>query len=918
MKKYLLLLSFLCFSYSLFAQKITGQIKAESGETLIGAVVTEKGTVNAVAADFDGKFSIDMKGNPPFILVVSYVGFKPLEIKITDPSKPVAAKLASSEVELKNVEITGSRISEKQKEAPLTIESMDRIAIKESAQNSFYEALGTMKGVDQTTASLGFTIINTRGFNSTSPVRSLQLIDGVDNQSPGLNFSLGNFLGAPELDVLKVDLVAGASSAYYGPNAFNGVISMTTRSPFVKPGLEVSAKFGERNLMETSVRWAQVIKNKAGADKFGYKLNLFFMKATDWEAGNADATPQSLDGKKNPGGYDAVNRYGDEYNTAMDLTGSVRLYPGVGRFYRTGYWEKDLVDYNSRNLKTGVSFHYKVTDSTELILASNFGTGTTVYQGDNRYSLKDVLFFQNRIEYRKPGKFFIRAYATNEDAGNSYDAYFTALLLQKSVKSDASWSNDYYRYYKLHYVSEINNFPGFPQQADYPQYEDYIAAINPFLLNNYYDSLVLFHNNSRQFADNIGYTNTNKAFLAPGTANFDTAFAGITSRKSYSEGGSRLYDKSALYHGQAEYTFTPGFATIITGGNARLYRPNSGGTIFSDTGSTKIKNYEYGFYVGIEKTVDQNLKLNLTGRLDKNQNFDYLFSPAISAVYTVRPNQIVRISFSSAIRNPTLADQYLFYNVGRAILLGNTKGYDSLVTIPSLLGYFIDGTNLSYFNVAPVRPEKVKTIEVGYRGTIAKNFFLDVVGYYSRYKDFIGYKIGADVSVIPGNTLLYINNIYRIAANAESTVSTYGFSGGLSYYYKKHLTFSGNYSYNKLEKKTEDPLIPAFNTPLNKFNLNVCGRDLDFKLFNLIRIKNYGFCVNYKWVQGFQYEGSPQFTGYVPHYAFLDAQISKKIAEIKSTLKIGASNLLDKKAFTVYGGPATGRLAYISILVELN
>src|SRR5439155_22659563 len=163
---------------------------------------------------------------------------------------------------LKGVEISGSRISEKQKEAPLTIESIDRIAIKECAQTSFYEALGTLKGVDLTSASLGFTIINTSGFNSTSPVRSLQTIDGVDNQAPGLNFSLGNFLGCSEVDVLKVDLIAGASSAFFGPNAFNGVISMSSRSPFIKPGLEVMAKTGERNLLETSVRYAFVLKNK--------------------------------------------------------------------------------------------------------------------------------------------------------------------------------------------------------------------------------------------------------------------------------------------------------------------------------------------------------------------------------------------------------------------------------------------------------------------------------------------------------------------------------------------------------------------------------------------------------------------------------------------------------------------------------
>lgn len=123
---------------------------------------------------------------------------------------------------------------------------MDLLAIKATPSDNFYDGLGSMKGVDLTAASLGFKIINMRGFNSTSPVRSLQIIDGVDNQAPGLNFSLGNFLGSSELDVNKVDLVVGASSAFYGPNAFNGVISMETKNPFFHKGLSASLKFREK------------------------------------------------------------------------------------------------------------------------------------------------------------------------------------------------------------------------------------------------------------------------------------------------------------------------------------------------------------------------------------------------------------------------------------------------------------------------------------------------------------------------------------------------------------------------------------------------------------------------------------------------------------------------------------------------
>lgn len=908
---------FILLTFRANAQSVSGTIRdGKTNEPVIGAIVQIKDGKGGAATDLDGRFEISPAPALPFTLLITYVGYENLETEVTSLDKPITLKLRAKEVELKGVEVTGSRISEKQKQAPLTVESMDIIAIKDCPQPSFYQALGTLKGVDMTTASLGFTVINTRGFNSTSPVRSLQLIDGVDNQSPGLNFSLGNFLGAPELDVLKVDLIAGASTAFYGPNAFNGVISITSRSPFIKPGLEVSVKAGERNLLEASVRWAQVFKNKEGKEKFGYKLNLFAMKANDWEAENADPTEQSRDGVTNPGGYDAVNRYGDEYNSAMDLTGAITLYPGGGRFYRSGYWERDLVDYNSRNLKTNVAFHYKIKDSVEVILASSFGTGTTVYQGDNRYSLKDILFFQNRIEIRKPDKYFLRLYATNEDAGKSYDAYFTALLLQRTAKSDPDWANDYYTKYRS-FRSRIITYPGYPQPSQYPRYEDYVAAINPFLLENYYDSLVTYHNISRAYADGVGSSNLNDPFLAPGTMAFDTAFAGITSRKSYSEGGSRFYDKSALYHAQGEYKFIPAFMDITLGGNFRLYRPSSDGTIFSDTAGRRITNQEFGVYTGFEKGFGEKLKLNLTARFDKNENFDALFSPALSAVYTMKPNQILRVSFSSAIRNPTLADQFLYYNVGRAVLLGNTKGYDSLVTVPSLLDYFINQTPLEYFNLDPVKPEKVRTVELGYRGTIGKNLFVDLVGYYSSYTDFIGYQVGADVTVIPSASLIYINNIYRIAANASESVSTYGTSIGLSYFLGKFLTINGNYSFNRLEKSSSDPLIPAYNTPENKYNIGISGRDIEAEVLGL-RLRNYGFSINYKWVEGFRFEGSPQFTGYVPQYDFVDAQISKRVPKIHATFKVGASNVLNQRRFTVYGGPETGRLAYASILVELQ
>src|SRR5690606_31919434 len=178
---------------------------------------------------------------------VNYIGYVLQECIVASPNEKLRFRLSTDDVVMQEVEIVGDRIDERQKQEALTVETMDVIAIKETPAANFYEGLGSLKGADLTSASLGFKIINTRGFNSTSPVRSLQLIDNVDNQAPCLNFSLGNFLGASELDVMKVDLIMGANSAYYGPGAFNGVIKMTTKDPFVFPGISASVKVGERS-----------------------------------------------------------------------------------------------------------------------------------------------------------------------------------------------------------------------------------------------------------------------------------------------------------------------------------------------------------------------------------------------------------------------------------------------------------------------------------------------------------------------------------------------------------------------------------------------------------------------------------------------------------------------------------------------
>lgn len=903
-------------------------VDATSGDELIGASVLAKGTTTGTVTDIDGSWELTVSGLPA-ILQFSYIGFASTEVEVTSLDQDLTIKLGDDAITTETVEVVGQRISDKQRQAALTVESMDAIAIQQTPAANFYDGLGSLKDVDLTSASLGFKIVNTRGFNSTNPVRSLQIIDGVDNQSPGLNFSLGNFLGASELDVNRVNLVVGASSAFFGPNAFNGVIDLRTKDPFLQQGLSAQVKVAERNLFEGGFRWAQAVKNKDGQPWMAYKLNLFGFRADDWEADNLDAVFDTDVPRGNFGGYDAVNIYGDEADSGTSFDSQLRFGQITGR--RQGYLEEDVVDYDSKNLKAGVAFHFrlnpeKTLESTELIVASNYSTGTTVFQGDNRFSLRGIQFFQHRLELRNRDNFFIRAYATHEDAGRSYDPFFTALRLLELHKDDSQWATDFRNaYFRLEgRLTEIEGYPdcrnpSIPVDMRCSRQElraqreaffqsDAVQSVLPELEGDIRD-IVQSEVTASGFAE---------PYFEPGTERFNQAFDSITNRL-LGQGGTRFFDRSALFHVHGEKQFKnvwqpneTSALDLTLGGNYRIYTPNSQGTILLDTMGRNIDTEEFGIYGGGTMTVKNKYRISASLRADKNENFDLLLSPAASFVYTPDEKTTLRASFSSAIRNPTLNDQYLNYNVGRAILRGNIDGVEDLITVESLVDFLNTGNadTIVRFDIPAIQPEQVRTFELGARTTVFEKLYLDATYYFSRYRDFIGFNIGVEAAIAPQAPPSGVQ-AFRVAANARDIVTTQGFSIGANYYFGDYYSVNGNYSWNKLNTETDDPIIPAFNTPEHKYNLGISGRNVPINFLGS-GVKDFGFSVNYKWVDTFIFEGSPQFTGPIEAYGMLDAQINFAAPKINTTFKIGASNVLDNQVFTVYGGPRIGRLAYAS------
>nr|WP_290936978.1 carboxypeptidase-like regulatory domain-containing protein [Haliscomenobacter sp.] len=382
------------------AQTISGTISdAASQKPLSGVNIGIQGKNEGTITDAEGKFVLNSSTKPPFTLVVSLLGYASQELSINAVTTLNITLNAKAE-ELDQVVVSASRVEERILRSPVSIEKMDAKAIQQSPSANFYDALLNMKSVDLVTSSLTYKQINTRGFNTTGNSRFLQLVDGVDNQSAGLGFAMGNLFGPHDLDVHSVELIPGAASALYGPIAFNGMLQTRTKNPFDFQGLSVQSKvgvnhlndgtdFGAKPFYDLAVRYA-----KAFNDRFAFKLNAAYLTGTDWYANDYTDidpnTPAASRGPNNPG-RNALNIYGDEVAQTIQ---------GIGRVSRTGYEEKDLAQYGVYSLKLNGALHYRLSNGMELTYQANYNQGIAQYTGSSRFVINGFNLVQHRVELK--------------------------------------------------------------------------------------------------------------------------------------------------------------------------------------------------------------------------------------------------------------------------------------------------------------------------------------------------------------------------------------------------------------------------------------------------------------------------------------------------------------------------------------
>lgn len=914
---------------------ISGIVTDVQGEPLAGVNIRVEGKVIGTSTNPDGTFNLTVQQDPPLTLIVSIVGFRSERVEITQANvEGLEVVLEEETISGGDVVISASRVEESILKSPVSIEKMDVLDIQTTASPSFYDAISNLQGVDFSSQSLTFKSINTRGFGANGNTRFVQLIDGIDNQAPGLNFSVGNIVGISELDLESAEMIPGAASALYGPNALNGILLMNSKSPFEYEGLSLNIKQGvnqiDSNVEDPSLyqsydfRYGNAVNNK-----FAYKVTASYLRAQDFVA--QDYRDQS--GIVERGDYprddrrvfNGVNIYGDDILNLGSIADGVIAGGGAqgaqiaairslipdgpdGNFSAPGFREEEFVDNTTESLKLGTALHYRINDNYEILGQYNIGFGSTVYTANDRFVLDDFNIWTAKLELRNPN-FFLRAYTTQEDAGDTYAANTVATRVNQ-----------------LAYIT--------PYFQTFANARTQGATIEQ----------------AHQQAD--AQATANQQNYLPGTQGFEDEVDRLRGL-SIAEGGALFLDKSDLYHAEGMYNLSnvidPSQVEVIVGGNYRLYDLNSEGTLFAydDVASQEEFNInEWGAYVQASKSfLDDNLNLQGSLRYDKNEYFDGQLSPRISATFTVADDHNFRASYQTGFRIPTTQDQFIQLDVVSRLLIGSNQKLVDRYRFETNRVYTAQSVReareiansggtaenaraaLEIVDFEEFDTEKVETYEVGYKALLWDKLMVDAYYYYSSYTDFIAEiqfiqgvpngmtedpgsfdsqsQAGQD-AIINGGV---VTQEYGFDVNADGTVDSHGWGLNLEYSLPKGYTIGGNVSYNKLldqDALIEQGFRASYNTPEWRYNVNVANRNV----FN-----NIGFNATYRWQDAMLWESSFG-AGVVPAFGTLDAQVSYKLPQYNTILKLGGSNVLNERYTTSFGNPLMGAIYYFSLTFD--
>lgn len=810
-------------------------------------------------------------------------------------------------VVLHDVVLTASRLEEDLGRSPVSVEKLSSRTLYNSAAPSFFDALENIKGVQMLVPSVGFKVINTRGFGNTTNVRFVQMVDGMDNQAPHLGAPIANMLGPSDLDIQSVEVIPGTASALYGMNAINGMANFLTKDPFTTIGISLQQKTGVNRVhtedgakifSETSLRWAKKMNSH-----LAFKINGSYITGTDWVAnshadlnGGANASTGLL-GADNPA-FDPVNGYGNESSNRRTLSLGGKNYVVA----RTGYYEKELVDYSIHNAKADAAVHYAFTPDTKLIYTYRFANLDNIYQRANRFRLEDYRLQQHGLAFKSRSVQAL-AYVNVENTGKSYNARSMGENIDRTFKSDNAW------------------------------YTEYAAAFQDAVASGM--SVADAHRAARAVSD------TGRP--QPGTAVFDNLIGSLGDINNW-DYGAALRVKSRMLHVEGQLNVTEALLAnlkastgleVLLGFDHRTYIiiPDGNYFINPEEDGHNLLYRKSGGFLQVSRSFGDKLKLGATLRADKNEYYSLKWNPRFTAVYSVSPLHHVRFSFQNGFRFPSVFEAFSNVNSGGVKRVGGLPVMSSGVFERAYNRASIDAFQAAVLrdvnqggmsrgeaiiknqelykknDYTYVEPEEIRSLEAGYRGSFFdENLQVDVDFYYNRYNNFIAQVEMNIPRTSNADSISYyladrtLQDRYRMWTNSKTTAYNFGAGLGLKYLFVKNFTMNGNLTYARLQRRSgNDGLEDGFNTPAWIVNLSVGNSDL---------YQGFGFMVTYRWQDSYYWQ-SFLVNGDVPAYQTVDMQVSKKLKQV--LVKVGGSNVFNHYYNSFLGGPSVWGFYYVTL-----
>lgn len=395
-----LILCTLCLASEAKAQAISGRVLDNVGTPLVGASVVVKGTTTGTTTNTEGAFRLAYDGDFPVTLAVSYIGFRSLEIELTQAQSNLRIRLDEQIAFGPEVVVSASRKAEKLQDAPAAVSVLTSEELSASGGAiTPLRALINTPGVElqqQTGQRINLALRGSSGIFSTDV---FPMLDYRSLISPGLEFFDSQNSPINNIDLERIEVVLGPGSALYGPDVTSGVVHFISKDPFQYPGTTVELVTGEHSTLKGAIRHA----GHTADNRFGYKINARYGQGDDFalQAGNPDDDRVLANFKE------TIRRGFVTPEGFVDPQQEGPLLFETEKVQLKDYWASAV----------NGQLHFRPDGDTEIIGSGGWNAGSSIFYNDlgEGFNQSSEMWGQLRLNHKG---LFAQTYYIRNDGGN--------------------------------------------------------------------------------------------------------------------------------------------------------------------------------------------------------------------------------------------------------------------------------------------------------------------------------------------------------------------------------------------------------------------------------------------------------------------------------------------------------------------